>query len=404
MIIPRTLLLALACASFTRAAFAADPAPAATPAAEAPAPAPEAPAALAVGSPAPALSPAKWLQGEPVKAFEKDKVYLVECWATWCGPCVAAIPHVNELHNKFKDKGLVVIGVNVWESPESKAAEFVKKKGAGMAYRVAYDGGDEGLVAKHWLRAAGANGIPHAFVVRESKILWHGHPSELSEEVVADMLAGKFDAAKVAAAAKAKEADGARLAELQQKIGELIEAKKFEEAEAALTEQSTLAAKLMPERAAFVKEGGLIEICLAKGDKKGAAAHIRAFADAAGKTEGMVGALWPAALQMTTDERLAGERDHAFALRCIVTLMEKEPQAAESPMVRLVHARLLDATGKSAEALKALEGVVAAKGRVPKEATDALAALKAGKAWPKDRLNPEGKAEVPAAAEAPATK
>ena len=394
MINPRPLLLALACAAFSAPVFAEAPAPAAEP------PKAEAAAAkLDVGSPAPALTPAKWIQGEPVTAFEKDKVYVIECWATWCAPCVAAIPHVNALHTKFKDKGLVVIGVNVWEEPESKAEAFVKKKGDGMAYRVAYDGGDAGLVSKNWLRAAGANGIPHAFVVRENKILWQGHPADLSEETVGDMLSGKFDPAKLAAAAKEKDAAIAKFNELQGKVRELIAANKFDEAEVALKEQLELATKLAPARVPFMREGTRIEICLAKGDKKGAREHLRAFA-LAGRADGAsIGTQWPAAMQMLTDPRLAGERDHAFALECVDLLIAKEPKAGESPFVRLVRARLLDATGKSAEAVKELEGVVAGKGRVPEEAAVALAALKAGKPWPADRLNPDAKPEAPAAPE-----
>ncbi len=38
-----------------------------------------------------------WIQGEAPKEWEPEKVYIFECWATWCGPCLAAIPHVNEL-------------------------------------------------------------------------------------------------------------------------------------------------------------------------------------------------------------------------------------------------------------------------------------------------------------------
>ena len=72
-------------------------------------------AGLKVGDDVPATRPATQVQGEAVKDFEKGKVYVFECWATWCGPCIGAIPHLNELHKKLGPKGVVFTGVNVWD-------------------------------------------------------------------------------------------------------------------------------------------------------------------------------------------------------------------------------------------------------------------------------------------------
>ena len=57
---------------------------------------------LKVGDAAPELKATKWLQGDEVKSFEKDKVYVVEFWATWCGPCIVMMPHLSELQQEYK--------------------------------------------------------------------------------------------------------------------------------------------------------------------------------------------------------------------------------------------------------------------------------------------------------------
>lgn len=164
---------------------------------------PAAEATLKVGDPAPKLQTGKWVQGEPVKDFEKGKAYIVEFWATWCGPCRASIPHVNELYKKYKDKGLVVIGQDCWERDESQVAPFVKSMGEKMTYRVALDDKTDekqGKMAETWMAAAGRNGIPSAFLVdTKGLIAWIGHPMQLKEQVIEDVLAGKFDTHRAAA-------------------------------------------------------------------------------------------------------------------------------------------------------------------------------------------------------------
>ena len=150
---------------------------------------------LKVGDHAPKLQTGKWVQGQPVKDFEKGKAYIVEFWATWCGPCRASIPHVNELYTKFKDKGLVVVGQNCWERDESLVAPFVDKMGDKMTYRVALDDkshSKDGQMAESWMAAAGRNGIPSAFLVdTKGVIAWIGHPMDLKDEMIEQVLAGK---------------------------------------------------------------------------------------------------------------------------------------------------------------------------------------------------------------------
>src|SRR4051812_29303183 len=60
---------------------------------------------LNVGDPAPALKASQWLQGEAVPTFTPGHVYVVEFWATWCGPCLQMMPHVAELQAQYRDQG-----------------------------------------------------------------------------------------------------------------------------------------------------------------------------------------------------------------------------------------------------------------------------------------------------------
>ena len=156
---------------------------------------------LQAGDAAPALKSGKWLKGEPVTALEAGKVYIVEFWASWCGPCRAAIPHLSKLQEQFKDKGLIVIGQNCWERSAKDAADLVTEMGDKMNYRVVMDdttSDPKGAMAKTWMEAAGRNGIPSSFVVdKTGKIAWIGHPMGL-DKVLPKVLDGTFDAKKQA--------------------------------------------------------------------------------------------------------------------------------------------------------------------------------------------------------------
>lgn len=147
-------------------------------------------AGIGPGSPAPALDVKTWYKGTPVKEFEKGKTYVVEFWATWCGPCKTSIPHLTELAQKNKD--VTFIGVSIWEDDNgTNIKQFVSDMGSKMDYNIGYSGNKEGM-AVTWMQAAGQNGIPSAFIVKDSVIQWVGHPMEM-EKPLAEVKAGTFD-------------------------------------------------------------------------------------------------------------------------------------------------------------------------------------------------------------------
>jgi thiol-disulfide isomerase/thioredoxin len=141
---------------------------------------------LGLGDLAPKLEVKSFVKGEPVSEFEPGKNYVVEFWATWCGPCKTSIPHLTELQKK--NPSVTFIGVSVSEQDQGKVKPFVEEMGDKMAYRVAIDSvpdketADKGAMAKNWMTAAGQNGIPAAFIVnKEGKIAWIGHPMEMDK-------------------------------------------------------------------------------------------------------------------------------------------------------------------------------------------------------------------------------
>ncbi|MGQ0626483.1 MAG: TlpA family protein disulfide reductase [Phycisphaerales bacterium] len=186
----------------------------------APAGAPAKPAAKAigVGSPAPALATSKFVKGNEVKGFESGKVYVVEFWATWCGPCKATIPHLTEMAKKTPKANF--IGVAVWERGsdiEAQVTKFVKTMGDKMDYNIAMDDGSK--MAETWMTAADQKGIPTAFVVDgEGKIAWIGHPMDELDRVVQEVVDGKFDVKAEAERVKAKQEKAAKEAEGRKEI------------------------------------------------------------------------------------------------------------------------------------------------------------------------------------------
>jgi thiol-disulfide isomerase/thioredoxin len=307
---------------------------------------------LKIGDPAPKLQTGPWIQGEPVKDFEKGKAYIVEFWATWCGPCRVTIPHLNELAEKFKDKGLIVIGQDVWEEDEDAVAPFVKKMGNKMTYRVALDDksdGSKGKMATTWMKAADQSGIPSAFIVDTTgHIVWIDHPMKLNEETITRVLNGTFDAKAAAAAAAAERQLEAQLQEAWQTVAKAMKAKEWDTA----TEKLTAFAKLLPEEQKPGLDAVRLDISLGKKDYPGAYDLIRKISDARKDNPMVQNEL---AWRILTDPQFE-KRD----LELAETLATQASTAAEGkdPSILDTLARAKFMRGDKAEAVKLQEKAV----------------------------------------------
>jgi thiol-disulfide isomerase/thioredoxin len=94
----------------------------------------------------------------------KGKVVLLDFWATWCGPCRAALPHMQKIAKKFEGEPLVVLSVSL-DQDEQKWKDFIAKNG--MTWPQYLDGGFTGPVA----RMFAVNAIPHTFTIDADGVL-----------------------------------------------------------------------------------------------------------------------------------------------------------------------------------------------------------------------------------------
>ncbi|WP_345685598.1 TlpA family protein disulfide reductase [Novipirellula caenicola] len=153
---------------------------------------------LTIGSEAPALDIEYWIHDgdgafSEVTTFEKNKVYVVEFWATWCGPCISAMPHVVGLQKEFADRGVQIVSVS--SEPVETIEKFLEREVSGAkasddsaqtfedltrSYCLTTD--PDRSTSKSYMEAAGQSGIPCAFIVGKSGLIeWIGHPMSMDE-------------------------------------------------------------------------------------------------------------------------------------------------------------------------------------------------------------------------------
>jgi thiol-disulfide isomerase/thioredoxin len=119
-----------------------------------------------VGEAAPEISSGAWinLKNPLTLAKLRGKVVLVEFWATWCGPCIQCIPHLNELHRQYAGRNFELL--SFVEEGHQTMDRFLTR--TSVEYPVGLESGS--------LEDYGISSVPHAFVIdQKGKITWHGH-------------------------------------------------------------------------------------------------------------------------------------------------------------------------------------------------------------------------------------
>jgi thiol-disulfide isomerase/thioredoxin len=146
-------------------------------------------ATLTIGSKAPDIEIEHWVSDndgmfQHTSKLEKDNVYIIEFWATWCGPCIQAMPHIADLQEKYKDDNVQVISVS--DEDMDTVEGFLERKVRGdekertyadltNTYCLTTD--PDKSVKKDYYYAAKRTGIPCAFIVGKTGLIeWIGHP------------------------------------------------------------------------------------------------------------------------------------------------------------------------------------------------------------------------------------
>ena len=152
------------------------------------------PNSSAASAVAPTAHPVPALRGKPAPAFEltnlegakvhpsdfKDKVLLVNFWATWCAPCIVEIPWFIDFQKKYGPQGLQIIGISLDETGAKDVVPFVKKHN--MTYPILL--GDD-KVAEQF---GGILGLPTTFIVDKNGKFYSMHRGLVSRENVEEEL------------------------------------------------------------------------------------------------------------------------------------------------------------------------------------------------------------------------
>jgi thiol-disulfide isomerase/thioredoxin len=174
----------------------------------------------------PPLGPLEWIQGEVVDFGDRAHVYVIEFWATWCGPCIQQFPHLGELQERYKEQGLVVVGLASGDKDAPAVQDFLAKRAKPVGIRIAFD--TDRRAWRSTAEAAGIESIPLTLVLdRAGRIAFLDHPQRGLDQVIERVLEGTWDPARDKPAVSVKTA-------VSREVRALVKKGKFEEVDAVL--------------------------------------------------------------------------------------------------------------------------------------------------------------------------
>ncbi len=327
---------------------------------------------LTIGSDAPALDIEHWVQNgngkfKPVTKFSHGKVYVVEFWATWCGPCIQSMPHLAQLQTEYADKGVQVISISdedletvekFLERPvraPKKAKDDEDKDATPKTYReltsvYCLTTDPDQSSNKDYMEAAAQQGIPTAFIVgKDGKIEWIGHPMEMDGPLV-QVVEDKWDRAAFQAEMKAKQ----EAERMMQEIHELAQAGKFDQAIAKV--ENVLSKATEPQQLFQLRMIKLQLLLAGKKNEEAAKLSESMFVELADKPEMVNGFAWN--LFELADQ--GGPRADDVLKQAIIACEKAVAKAPKEIKASLwdTTAHILNMQGDKAKALKLEEAAV----------------------------------------------
>lgn len=138
---------------------------------------------LKIGDKAPKVNITDYILNIPNDKNIENKYIILEFWATWCAPCLGAVPHLNELQNKFKNRKDLYFFSLTYEKPDKikRTLEKVEFKTIVVSDQT-----------KKTEASFNVEGIPHTVLIDNKGIIkWIGEPNELNTSMIENLLRGK---------------------------------------------------------------------------------------------------------------------------------------------------------------------------------------------------------------------